>query len=109
MRPLMLVRLTLAALVILVLSWSGPYLFSSPILAQAPAQGRATSTPYTGALSVFDSPGRDKRLQVDRVMDLLGITRGSVVADIGAGSGWFTVRAAKRVAPAGTVYAVDIN
>jgi len=109
MRPLMLVRLTLAALVILVLSWSGPYLFSSPILAQAPAQGRATSTPYTGDLSVFDSPGRDKRLQVDRVMDLLGITRGSVVADIGAGSGWFTVRAAKRVAPAGTVYAVDIN
>src|SRR4029077_9325871 len=31
------------------------------------------------------------------------------VADIGAGSGWFTVRAAKRVGEAGIVYAVDIN
>jgi ubiquinone/menaquinone biosynthesis C-methylase UbiE len=31
------------------------------------------------------------------------------VADIGAGSGWFTVRAARRVGESGTVYAVDIN
>jgi len=31
------------------------------------------------------------------------------VADIGAGSGWFTVRAAKRVGGDGVVYAVDIN
>jgi len=31
------------------------------------------------------------------------------VADIGAGSGWFTVRAARRVTNSGTVYAVDIN
>ncbi len=31
------------------------------------------------------------------------------MADIGAGSGWFTVRAAKRVTSTGTVYAVDIN
>jgi ubiquinone/menaquinone biosynthesis C-methylase UbiE len=32
-----------------------------------------------------------------------------VVADIGAGSGWFTVRVAKRVTETGRVYAVDIN
>jgi ubiquinone/menaquinone biosynthesis C-methylase UbiE len=42
-------------------------------------------------------------------MDILGITGGKTVADIGAGSGWFTVRAAKRVTEAGKVYAVDIN
>jgi ubiquinone/menaquinone biosynthesis C-methylase UbiE len=60
-------------------------------------------------LSVFDSPGREQRLQINRVMDILGITPGKVVADIGAGSGWFTVRAARRVGPAGTVYAIDIN
>src|SRR5215470_7179177 len=70
---------------------------------------RRTSTPYTGDLSIFESPGRDKRLQIDRVMDLLGITQGKNVADIGAGSGWFTVRAARRVGDAGKVYAVDIN
>src|SRR5262245_51003236 len=42
-------------------------------------------------------------------MDILGITAGKSVADIGAGSGWFTVRAAKRVGGMGLVYAVDIN
>jgi ubiquinone/menaquinone biosynthesis C-methylase UbiE len=70
---------------------------------------RKTSTPYTGDLSVFDSPGRDERLQINRVMDILEITSGKNVADIGAGSGWFSVRAAGRVGDAGTVYAVDIN
>lgn len=72
-------------------------------------QKRATSTPYTGDLTIFDSPGRDQRLQINRVMDILGITPGKNVADIGAGSGWFTVRAARRVGSSGTVYAVDIN
>ena len=32
-----------------------------------------------------------------------------MVADIGAGSGWFTIRAARRVTETGHVYAVDIN
>ncbi len=76
--------------------------------AQPPEQ-RKTSEPYTGDLSIFDSPGRDERLQINRVMDLLGVAPGKVVADIGAGSGWFTVRAARRVGGTGTVYAVDIN
>jgi SAM-dependent methyltransferase len=75
----------------------------------APSEHRKTSEPYTGDLSIFDSPGRDERLQVNRVMDILGITPGKTVADIGAGSGWFTVRAARRVGERGAVYAVDIN
>ena len=70
---------------------------------------RPTSTPYSGDLSIFEYPDRDKKLQIDRVMDLLGITTGKNVADIGAGSGWFTVRAARRVGPTGTVLAEDIN
>jgi predicted methyltransferase len=70
---------------------------------------RKTSTPYTGDLSIFDAPGRDQRLQISRVMDMLGIQSGKNVADIGAGSGWFTVLAARRVTGSGTVYAVDIN
>lgn len=73
------------------------------------ADTRKTSTPYTGDLSIFDSPGREQRLQIDRVMDILGIGAGKNVADIGAGSGWFTVRAAHRVGESGKVYAVDIN
>lgn len=77
--------------------------------AQPQAAQRPTSTPYTGDLSVFEYPDRDKKLQVDRVMDLLGITAGKNVADIGAGSGWFTVRASRRVGPKGAVIAEDIN
>ncbi len=82
--------------------------FGSPH-AQTTATQRPASTPYTGDLSIFESPGRDQRLQIDRVMSLLGVEPGKSVADIGAGSGWFTVRAARRVAPGGKVYAEDIN
>jgi ubiquinone/menaquinone biosynthesis C-methylase UbiE len=70
---------------------------------------RRTSKPYTGDLSIFETPGRDERLQIDRVMEILGVTSGRSVADIGAGSGWFSVRAARRVGAPGVVYAVDIN
>ena len=79
------------------------------LAAQAVEKPRATSTPYAGDLSIFETPGREQRLQIDRVMDLLKIVPGKSVADIGAGSGWFTVRAARRVGPEGTVYAEDIN
>jgi SAM-dependent methyltransferase len=106
MRPYCHQRLCLFFLVLALLSapgWAG----QNPVPPEVPK--RATSTPYTGDLTIFDSPGRDKRLQIDRVMDILGITPGRNVGDIGAGSGWFTVRAARRVAPAGKVYAVDIN
>ncbi len=70
---------------------------------------RPTSEPYSGSLSIFEDPKRAEKLQIDRVMDILAIQEGSVVADIGAGSGWFTVRAARRAGPTGTVYAVEIN
>ena len=79
---------------------------STPAQTQPP---RATSRPYTGDLSIFDYPDRDKKLQIYRVMDLLGITAGKNVGDLGAGSGWFTVIASKRVGATGAVIAEDIN
>jgi len=88
---------------------------AAPLPSQTPAtqgsqvQQRKTSEPYTGDFSIFEYKDRAKKLQVERVMDILGIVPGKTVADIGAGSGWFTVRAARRVKPAGLVYAVDIN
>ncbi len=87
----------------------GPALVLAQGGSAAPSTERKTSTPYTGDPSIFEAPGRDKRLQINRVMDMLGIEPGKNVADIGAGSGWFTVRAARRVTGSGTVYAVDIN
>jgi ubiquinone/menaquinone biosynthesis C-methylase UbiE len=90
------------------LASAAPSVYAGPQEHAAAEPQRKTSEPYTGDLSIFESPGREKRLQIDRVMDILGIKAGKSVADIGAGSGWFTVRAAKRVGN-GTVYAVDIN
>lgn len=97
-------RLQLLTVTVLALSLA-------PLRAQttAPAPTHPTSTPYTGNLSVFDEPGRDEKLQINRVMDVLKLHPGSVVADIGAGGGWFSVRAARRVAPTGKVIAEDIN
>ena len=42
-------------------------------------------------------------------MDALRVGEGSVVADVGAGGGWFTVRLARRVGPNGVVYAQDVQ
>lgn len=82
----------------------------SLVASVAPAQQpRPTSTPYAGDLSIFETPEREKNLEIFRVMDLLHITPGKTVADIGAGSGWFTVRAARRVTASGHVLAEDIN
>jgi len=45
----------------------------------------------------------------DVALDVLKIPKGASVADIGAGSGYITVRLARRVGPAGTVYANDVQ
>jgi SAM-dependent methyltransferase len=98
-----------AFLAFFLLQLSTTDLFAQDSQTASPAGQRKTSQPYTGDLSIFDSPGRDQRLQINRVMDILGVASGKTVADIGAGSGWFTVRAARRVGAGGLVYAVDIN
>ncbi|MDE3153596.1 MAG: class I SAM-dependent methyltransferase [Acidobacteriota bacterium] len=60
-------------------------------------------------LGLLDAPDRDLWQKPDFIMDELGIADGSVVADLGAGSGWFTVRLSRRVGPNGLVYAEDIQ
>jgi ubiquinone/menaquinone biosynthesis C-methylase UbiE len=48
-------------------------------------------------------------VEAERLADLAGITRGSTVAEIGAGSGRFTEAVARRVGPAGRVYSTEIT
>lgn len=52
---------------------------------------------------------RDRVGEADTVMAVLGIRAGMSVADIGAGSGYYTMRAAARVGARGRVYAEDIT
>jgi ubiquinone/menaquinone biosynthesis C-methylase UbiE len=52
---------------------------------------------------------RDDWQQPQRVIESLQLRPGAVIADLGAGGGYFTFRLARAVGPAGKVYAVDID
>ena len=63
---------------------------------------------YQGA-GWLERPERVAEEMPDDMLAVLGLEDGDVVADIGAGSGFFTRRMARLVAPTGTVFAVDIQ
>jgi len=60
-------------------------------------------------LFYLESPRRDRWQMPDAVLDALKLQRGDVVADIGAGGGYFTEKLARRVGPTGRVYATDVQ
>src|SRR6185436_11567230 len=60
-------------------------------------------------LGLLEAADRDEWQKPEQIMDDLRIAEGSVVADLGAGGGWFTIRLARRVGPNGLVYAEDIQ
>ena len=60
-------------------------------------------------LPELEGPDRDVWQRPDQIMDELNIAEGSVVGELGAGSGWFTIQLARRVQPTGKVYAEDIQ
>ncbi len=82
-------------------------------VAAAVAHGAAQERPRRlfppEELGVLEGPDRDAWQKPVLVMDALGIGERSVVADVGAGGGWFTVRLARRVGPNGVVYAQDVQ
>jgi SAM-dependent methyltransferase len=57
---------------------------------------------------VFDDPERDAWQKPHQVIQALALKPGTVVADLGAGTGYFSVRLA-RMLPKGKVYAVDLE
>ncbi|HEV3141304.1 MAG TPA: class I SAM-dependent methyltransferase [Vicinamibacterales bacterium] len=63
---------------------------------------------YQGA-DWLERPERFEEEDPETALDVLKIRAGDAVADIGAGSGYMTVRLAKRVGPTGTVYANDLQ
>lgn len=52
---------------------------------------------------------RDALEQPETTLDLMGLKDGDIVADLGCGNGYYTLRIAKRIAPHGHVLAVDIQ
>jgi ubiquinone/menaquinone biosynthesis C-methylase UbiE len=60
-------------------------------------------------IASLEDPSRDAYQKPQEVLAALALREGEVVADIGAGSGYFTVRLARAVGEKGRVYAVDIS
>jgi ubiquinone/menaquinone biosynthesis C-methylase UbiE len=88
-------------------AFSAAMLMAALALAPVAAQRPRLFPPE--ALGQLEGPDRDAWQRPDQIMDALQIGDGSVVADLGAGGGWFTVRLARRVGPNGRVYAEDIQ
>lgn len=57
----------------------------------------------------LESPRRDRWQKPDDVLDALELVEGDVIADIGAGGGYFSEKLAGRVGPTGHVYATDVQ
>jgi SAM-dependent methyltransferase len=68
----------------------------------------APAMSYLGA-DWLERPDRETTEQPEKVLDALHIAPGSTVADIGAGTGYYSLRLAKRVGPQGRVLATDIQ
>jgi ubiquinone/menaquinone biosynthesis C-methylase UbiE len=75
-----------------------------------PISGRRFAQPmsYLGA-DWLDRSERVTEEEPDMALDAIKLVKGSTVADVGAGSGYMTVKMAKRVGPTGKVYANDIQ
>jgi ubiquinone/menaquinone biosynthesis C-methylase UbiE len=81
----------------------------SALLVGRPAFAQLGSRPAEEWIRTLDAPDRVTGLKVPEVLAALKIKAGQVIADIGAGSGVFSLPIGRAVRPGGTVYAVDID
>ena len=89
-------------------------LATAAVLAQTPGVHPISGRRFAGVMSYegarwLDREERDVEEEPDRALDAIRIDKGSTVADVGAGSGYMTIRMARRVGPEGRVYATDVQ
>jgi ubiquinone/menaquinone biosynthesis C-methylase UbiE len=87
---------------------------AATVVTQQPGVHPVSGRVYARTMSVEGAPWLDRREREDEenpdlALRLLRIRKGATVADIGAGSGYMTIRLAKIVGPMGKVYASDIQ
>jgi precorrin-6B methylase 2 len=103
-RPLSGLPLTLATVVVALVAFAGAAGQRHPVSGRvlAPTMG------VEGA-AWLDRPEREAEEAPSKAIAALNIAPGSVVADVGAGSGYYTVRLSQVVGPAGRVVATDLQ
>ena len=75
-----------------------------------PVSGRVVAPVMgVGGAAWLERPERESEEAPSRAVEALELAPGMVVADIGAGSGYYTVRMANKVGPTGKVFATDIQ
>jgi ubiquinone/menaquinone biosynthesis C-methylase UbiE len=83
-----------------------------PVGAQAPGDQHSVHQLHgdpAAYIAALEDPKRDAYQKPHDVMQALGIKQGELIADIGAGSGYFTIRLAHHVGASGRIYAVDVS
>jgi cyclopropane fatty-acyl-phospholipid synthase-like methyltransferase len=88
------------------------------VLAAAPAAAQTATTEHeahrlhtdaAAYIAALEDPKRDAYQKPHEVITALAVKEGEIVADIGAGSGYFALRLARHVGAAGHIYAVDVS
>lgn len=95
------VRLVCFALCLAIVFWNEPALGQT--------DHRHHPMPLDQYITMLEDPKRDTWQKPQEVINALNIREGQVVADIGAGSGYFTMRLANAVGEKGVVFAVDVE
>src|ERR1700687_4530966 len=95
------------AIIFALLVWGAPAF-------QTPGTHPVTGRKIAGVMGMSGAdwlvrPEREAEEQPEKALDALNLKPGMVVADIGAGVGYMSLRMAKRVGPSGKVYANDLQ
>ena len=102
-----MIRLLISSLALALSAWAYQSAASPGV---HPVSGRqyAHVMGVSGA-SWLERPERDAEENPQAAINALGLKAGMVVCDLGAGSGYYSIRMAEKVGPQGKVYAVDIQ
>src|SRR5688572_422825 len=83
--------------------------FSVFVMLSSAAAGQLASRPAEEWSKTLDQPNRIAGLRAEEVIARIGLKAGLTVADLGAGTGLFSIPMGRAVAPGGRVYAVEVD
>ena len=83
--------------------------FAQDAVQRDPHQMRGLHNDPMAYIGSLEDPKRDAYQKPQEVLAALNLSPGEVIADIGAGSGYFTFSLARHVSERGTIYAVDVS